>query len=107
MGRAGKSTGKNKSWFNIQPISGGEAESINLEVIKWKHEDLNVENVNIVLVSKSEQNTQECLRAKLEEIEKQKKYETYKEVDDVGQFRIENHLGALVQKWRCTSPISS
>ena len=57
-------------------------------MIEWKHEDLNVENVNIVLVPKSEQNTQECLRAKLEEIEKLKKYETYKEVDDVGQFRI-------------------
>ncbi|MCG7877702.1 MAG: hypothetical protein N0C90_15395, partial [Candidatus Thiodiazotropha endolucinida] len=48
LGRAGKATGKNKYWYNIQEDASQEKKSINLEQIEWEliNDD---EVVNVVM----------------------------------------------------------
>lgn len=86
ISRAGKITGKHKNWFNIRNNDGSQ-QSINLEEIDCRKK-ASVEEVNSVLIPKGEQNSEECINAKHIELDKLKNFNTYQEVDDVGQFRI-------------------
>ena len=82
-GRAGKTTGKNKYWYNIKEDLSEEKKSINLEQVDW--ELLNgVANVNIV--QKNECRINEITEAKLTELEKLCHFDTYQEVQDCGQY---------------------
>lgn len=82
LGRAGKATGKNKHWHNIQEDASKEKKSLNLEQVQWEliNDD---ETVNIVMKqnSVSDENT----AAKLVELQKLNQFHTYEEVKDCGQ----------------------
>ena len=71
VGRAGKATGGNKSWYNIKH-SNGKQQSIDLEKHQWKKIDS--EDVNMVLVPRDRYNDEECISAKLQELEKLKRF---------------------------------
>ena len=78
ISRAGKVTGKHKSWFNVK-IEGSDLErSVNLEAVKWKR-IADEEEVNIVMIPVR------CFQAKQVELEELKNFQTYEEVDDLGQ----------------------
>ena len=80
LGRAGKATGKNNNWFNIQEKASKEKKSVNLEQIQWEliNDD---ETVNLV----TRQNNDDTTAAKLVELQKLSQFYTYDEVKDSGQ----------------------
>ena len=84
MSRAGKASGRNKHWFNVRDTSGTE-KSVDLSRCQWEYSE---EDVNLVLVPWSKQGEPECLKAKLVELEKLRDFDTYVQVEDVGQTRI-------------------
>ena len=84
ISRAGKVTGKHKNWFNVK-IEGSDLErSVNLEVVKWRR-IADEEEVNIVMIPRARHGEVECIQAKQVELEKLKNFQTYEEVDDLGQ----------------------
>ena len=85
LGRAGKSTSKNKSWYNVRDQETGKSRSVDLEKVQeWRKN----ENVNLVLIPKSRHSEEECVKAKKVELEKLKHFGVYQEVDDEGQESI-------------------
>ena len=80
----GKVTGRNKNWFNVQNDSGAQC-SVDLGSVQFEKV---TESVMAVVVPRTEQNNQECLDAKLAELEKLKEFQTYTVVDDNGQSTI-------------------
>ena len=80
QGRAGKATGKNKHWFNIQEKASKENKSVNLEQIQWVliNDD---DTVNLV----TRQNNDDTTTVKLVELQKLSQFHTYDEVKDCGQ----------------------
>ena len=95
LGRAGKATGQYNSWYNIREADGNE-KSIDLNgVAHWQQisenyadDDNNVNEVNIVLIPRERHQEDMCVKAKETELNKLQEFDTYEEVDDVGQFRI-------------------
>ena len=47
-----------------------------------------IEGINIVQIPKSDQNCEDYIKAKHEELEKLRQFNTYDEVADTGQFHI-------------------
>ena len=88
ISRAGKANGKFKSWFNLESSEDQSRKAIDLEKCEWKQVSEAPEEVNIVTIPKNQQQTPDCERAKLEEIEKLKQFNTFSVVKDEGQFRI-------------------
>ena len=87
MSRAGKSTGRNKNWFNLK-VENGDEMSVNMDVIEWKkNEDIEAE-VNLVMVPKEKHNDIECLKAKEVELKKLRDFDTYEEIENQGQLCI-------------------
>ena len=84
LGRAGKVSGKNKNWFNIEKISGNQI-SVNLDELDWQKR---TEDVNVVLIPKHRHRENECVQAKQEELQKLQKFKVYEEVEDKGQSLI-------------------
>ena len=83
-GRAGKTTGQYKFWFNIVDDSGLQ-KCIDLEDNDlWKK----IEEVNLVLIPRKRHNEPECLAAKQVELQKLRDFDTFVEVEDTGQSRI-------------------
>ena len=83
-GRAGKATGKNKTWYNIRDESN-EERSIDLGRVEW--EKLHETEINMAEVTKSlraECNTATDV-AKENELAKLEQFQTYEEVTDLGQ----------------------
>ena len=87
VNRAGKATGKYKDWINIE-LQDGTQSSINLKDTDWKPSNLHTEEVNIVILPKSEHDNPGCLEAKLTELHKLKEFKTNVEVKDIGQIKI-------------------
>ena len=81
--RGGKSTGKHKNCINVRLNDPDQC--INLDTVHWKNV---VEDINIVQIPKSDHNGEDCIKAKLEELEKLKQFNTYEEVAGTGQFCI-------------------
>ena len=88
ISRAGKANGKFKSWFNLESSEDQSPMAIDLDKCEWKQIPDAPEEVNIVIIPKNQQQTPDCERAKLEEIEKLKQFNTFSVVKDEGQFRI-------------------
>ena len=85
----GKCTGRYKNWFNVHRKDGENDHSINLDVVEY--EMLSVpeeEQVLVVTIPKDEQNTKECIDAKLKELSKLQEFNTYEVIEDCGQERI-------------------
>ena len=76
IGHAGKASGKNKSWFNLENKEDKTKVAIDLNEFEWKQLPDTPEEVNIVIIPKNQQCTPECDRAKLEEIEKLQQFNT-------------------------------
>jgi hypothetical protein len=76
LNRAGKATGKNKSWYNVRDSSGVEY-SLDLSMYDW---EIIPEEANIVLIPKAKHNDPDCIQAKLTELEKLKLFDTYEVV---------------------------
>lgn len=83
----GKVTGKYRNWFNVTTEDLQTKFSVNLEEMPYeKIEDVqSPDQVFAVLIPKSEQNNEECLQAKMTEIQKLKDFDTFKLVDNEGQ----------------------
>ena len=80
LGRAGKSTSRNRVWLNIKNLGDHSHQSVNFSITKgWK----NVEE-EVLVTSHSDRNI-DILRAKLAELENWQKHCVYDEVDDIGQ----------------------
>lgn len=82
LGRAGKATGRNCNWFNVKLAENGQTLSIDLSAMQW--EKLK-EDVNLVLIPQAKHQNPECIKAKQVELQKLKEFDTYEEVENVGQ----------------------
>ena len=81
-----KVSGKYYNYFNVVG-DDGIPNNVNLEKVHYNTVTEN-EEVNIVMIPFEEQSTEECKEAKRVELQKLKDFDSYKEVTDVGQFRI-------------------
>ena len=80
LSRAGKSSGKNKSWFNIKYIKEDKHKSVDFSRIKgWKNAS------EEVLIAHSNDNNIEILQAKQVELQNWNKHKVYEEVEDNDQ----------------------
>ena len=85
LGRAGKFTGKHKSWYNVCKHGTGEDHSLDLDNVKeWRKN----EEVDLVLIPRPRHEGEDCMEAKKVELEKLKSFWVHQEVDDEGQERI-------------------
>ena len=92
VSRGGKSTGSNKYWWNVNVQKSGEIKSINTEKV-GKLERLleapeDVTGTLVVTIPRYLYNEPECVAAKENELENWDKFQTYVEVDDIGQERL-------------------
>ena len=79
LGRAGKSSGKNKTWFNLKDLTNNKHLSVDFSQIKgWKNTE------EKVLIADSRDNM-EILQAKPTELENWITHTVYEEVKDSGQ----------------------
>ena len=88
LGRGGTVRGMNKNWFNVIDELSQQKYGVDLGRVDEWHKLDQEENVNIVLVPRSQHGEERCIKAKFSELDKLKKFETYVEVDDLGQDRI-------------------
>ena len=83
LGRAGKASGKYKTWYNIRN-ENGEERSIDLERHEW--EKMHETEINITeIANKQKSESEEIVSAKVNELEKLVQFDTYEEVNDNGQ----------------------
>ena len=86
LGPAGKKTGANKNWYNI------EHEDTTRHSIDFTNTNFNVVREEgeecLAILPDWQENEEECLKAKMAEIEKLKFYDTYEEVEFKGQELI-------------------
>ena len=92
-GRAGKVTGGNKNYFNIQQVDGNFTGGVNLDkVVAWEKGanaiDESVESVNMVLVPSNRRDEKECKEAKTAGLYKLKTFGIYEVVKNKGQTKI-------------------
>ena len=95
MSRAGKASCKASSnWYNIELDSGEKfATDMSTQEYRKINEDAEIimmvsHEILAVLVPRDRHNSEECIQAKFNELEKLKEFNTYKEVKDEGQERI-------------------
>lgn len=98
LSRAGKCTGKNKMWYNLQDKETDEQKSVNLDSVVWEKVDNETSEEGQVNISElryqQEKPKQDCdsdsevLEAKQSELQKLCQFNTYEEVEDHGQKTI-------------------
>ena len=83
ISRAGKSTGKYKTWYNIRDDNNKER-SVDLSVVEW--EKIPDTEINITCASdKVESEEKDITMAKKNELDKLAQFNTYEEVAEQGQ----------------------
>ena len=87
-GRGGKATGKHADWYNIARVDNSEEQCVNLGQTQFEIVDDVLEEIHVVNVPRDKKNSEECLKAKLQELEKLKEFEVYDIVDNIGQETI-------------------
>ena len=95
MNRAGKASCKASStWYNIE-LDSGEKFATDMATQEYRkiNEDAEIimmvsHEILAVLVPRDRHNSDECIQAKFNELEKLKEFNTYTEVKDEGQERI-------------------
>ena len=80
-----KVSGKYYNYFNVLGEDGLER-NVDLERLEFRK--MTEEEVNMVQIPREEQNSEECKKAKVVELEKLKSFDSFEEVDDKGQYRI-------------------
>jgi len=86
LGRAGKTTGTNKTWFNVQDhTAAGEQKSLDLKTIKWKI-SIPEDKEHVNLTESDTLPNHEI--AKQEELRRLSDFGTYDEVENHGQKTI-------------------
>ena len=80
--RAGKATGNNRYWYNIQDDISKEKKSLILDQVEWQ---LITDDANVNSVQKQNNISSEDTSAKLAELQKLRNFDTYQEVKDCGQ----------------------
>lgn len=96
ISKAGKTTGKNKNWYNIEKHSDDhERLSVNLEKLEWENLGSNQVQINYEDLNETEEVNQindidndETFIAKQSELDKLKLFDTYEEVEFCGQKTI-------------------
>ena len=85
LGKAGKATGKNRSWINVEYESGQKG-SIDLDSVDWRK----LEEVNVSTIKGDYNESQDSAEmfAKQKELQKLKDFEAYDLVDYKGQEAI-------------------
>ena len=81
LGRAGKATGKYKTWYNVRDENNQER-SIDLRNLEW--EKVPETEINITAVS-DDTRANDIIKAKENELDKLAQFETYEEVFNCGQ----------------------
>ena len=82
LDRAGKATGKNKYWYNLQDDISKEKKSVNQDQVQWQ---LITDDANVNSVLKQNTISSKDTSAKLAELQKLQHFNTYQEVKDCGQ----------------------
>ena len=83
LGRAGKTIGKYKTWYNVRN-EDNEERSVDLKIVEW--EKIHETEINIAATTKSKKpESKEISIAKENELEKLVQFDTYEEVTDCGQ----------------------
>ena len=83
LGKAGKSTGRNRTWLNVKSLGDNSHQSVDFSNMKvWK----NVEEEGLV-TSHSYRNI-DILRPKSVELENWQKHCVYDEVNNIGQIKV-------------------
>lgn len=80
-----KVSGKYYNYFNVLGEDGLER---NVDLERLDYRKMTEEEVNMVQIPREEQSSEECKRAKIVELEKLKNFDSFEEVDDMGQYRI-------------------
>ena len=83
MGHAGKATWKNKWWFNDQNLNGNVCISVNFENLLWKYCE------EEVLMSPVANQPYDVMEAKLKELDNLRRHNTFVEVEDEDQHRLD------------------
>ena len=93
LGRAGKSNGKNKTWFNLKDLTNNKHLSVDFSQIKgWKNTE------EEVLIADSHDNI-EILQAKKTELKNWITHNVYEEVEDSGQ-KVISARWVITQKFK-------
>ena len=91
-GKGGKSTGKNKFYFNVTDETEGTQKGVHLDRVHFeimdKPDDKSDEDVNITTIPTSEHWKTEVVQAKEREIDNWKTFKVFTEVPDNGQKTI-------------------
>ena len=85
--RAGKASGGNRFWWNIQ-TSSGDVKSVDMSRmvdLKRAEEESQIMDTLVVTVPRYMHSEPECVAAKEKELENWEQFEVYREVKDVGQ----------------------
>ena len=102
LSRAGKATGKNKYWWNVELLNTGVSKSLNtenceeLQMVSDCEEEV-FEEALVVLIPRHLHSQPDCIGAKEKELENWDNFGTYVEVEDVGQEKL-NTNWVIVQK---------
>ena len=92
--KAGKATGKYPTWYNFKLDNGKEfsADIKQREIRKLSNEEAMTtwvtNEVLAVMVPRADRNSEQCMEAKQQELQKLKEFNTYKVVEDQNQDRI-------------------
>ena len=89
ISNGGKKTGKYKNYLNVLNTGNNETDCVDWNnVAEWR-------NVEEEILMSEEMNKEDVLKAKFEEMDKWRSFETYKEVSNQGQK-------AISSRWICT-----
>ena len=89
LSRAGKATGKFKSWYNIENLDPKENLSIDFDKVKERrHISNETEEVNIAVVPSFDHDNKNVIVAKMRELENWKSFKVFSVVPDKGQPEI-------------------
>ncbi|CAC5406207.1 unnamed protein product [Mytilus coruscus] len=96
LSKAGKTTGKNKHWYNVQDDIDEDKKSVDLDKVEWEKVtgDSDKNEIGVNMTNSSFLNDEEI--AKQTELSKLHNFDTYEECDDIGQ-------NALSTRWVITT----
>ena len=83
LSRAGKATGLNKHWYNVQHEVDEEQKSVDLSKVQWKRLDENDKESSVNITGSSVLHDEQI--AKQTELQKLNNFDTYEEVENSGQ----------------------
>ena len=77
-----------KNCYNVRNVTNGKEMYVDLDQVEWRRMRLPPEEVNIVMIPRSQHNDPRCIQAKLDELQKLEDFQTYSEIEDRGQNTI-------------------